>query len=441
MKDGIRTGQSFITYVNPSPLQSQRAAQTGSLGTPAPEIAPPLPRAEDAPKTRAGADILAAVRRGVSNGALSGPEVKVVLDKVAKVRTAAELADAYAAITDAVSNTLMPLDTRVRLQAALLERAGAVEGGHAVVSPALTEAVGEDVFGMGALPLGPVATQAHRAATNEVITTYETNELVAALGDVQDRWELFGALAALRKVVGGNAITRENRRALADAYLAASDRIGDGFPAMTRAMNEDIFGIGPSSSALDLLAKGKRDGAFESFEVQQVVHEIDKIQSKDELRDVFVAASKAIGRTVDGDAIIKPKDRTKLAHALSAANWRLGGDAVPVMVTLAVGEDIFGMGNQPLIGTEKAVLRAVEDDVLSKNNTDAILEALSAVNDKADFERAHAAIRQAASLNLLTLDDRHRLARAVGDKSVELEAFLAVTRAMNEDVLGMHPTV
>lgn len=437
---GIRTQQSFITYVNPSPLSNQRPPERPDGGAEPPRS--PAPRqSDDAPRTRAGADILAAVRRGVSNGALSAPELKVVLDKIGKVSTKAELADAYAALTDAVSNTLMPLESRVRLQGALLDRAGAIEGGHEVVSPALTEAVGEDVFGMGALPLDPVATQAHRAAMNEVVTGYETKKLVAALGEVQDRWQLLGALAALRKVVGGNAITRDDRRALAEAYSKAAAKVGDGFPMVTRAMGEDVFGIAPQRAALDILAKAKRDGALESFEVKQIAHEIEQIPTKEELRDTFVACSKAIGRTVDGDPIIRPKDRTRLAQALTAANARLGGDAVPVMVTLAVGEDIFGMGNQPLIGTEKMILRAVEDDVLSTRNTDAIIAALRAIDSQPEFRQAHAAIRQAAALNLVTLSDRKRLADAVLAKSGELGDHMAVTRAMNEDVLGFHPTV
>ena len=47
-----------------------------------------------------------------------------------------------------------------------------------------------------------------------------------------------------------------------------------------------------------------------------------------------------VGRTRDGDAIIRPKDRTRLAQAFMEANGKVGFDALPVAHTLAVGEDV-----------------------------------------------------------------------------------------------------
>lgn len=440
MTQRVDAGRSFINYVNPGEIQGAAPAPRAPAGpaAPAAPAAPArMPPPPDFQANRIGEHLAAVLEHAKLSGSISSEETTIVLKKLGNIRTAAALAEAYRVVASEVQDALIDLKDRSRLEKKLLDVAGKVPGGQNVVSPALTEAVGEDIFGMGALPLNSVEKLALKASKNDLIGRAETNALQKELANVGSGWELTRAYNALRLVINGCAISREDRLDLHRAYNEAAQRVGDAFMPMTRAMNEDIFGVRPNSMALDVLAKADRNKALNRLEVTKLAAEIGKITTPTELGQVYVALDTA----VSGTALITQKARRELIGALIAADQRLGGGTIPLAVTLAVNEDQFGIGKYPLHLSQKVILSAGEDALISKQERQHLEAAIGKIATKEEFEQAFPAIRSAVSLNLITREDRELLREALNKASERVESYLAVTRGLFEDVFGFYPPV
>lgn len=375
------------------------------------------------------------LEKATRNGVFSNGEVEVLKGRIGNLRTKEELADAYALLSDSISTSMIRAGDRAELGQALWAAAQRVEGGMEVIPIAVTEAVGEDIFGMGALPLGEVAERVWFATQNETISDYETGRLVEALGDMEDRWDLYGAQAALSYAVNGNVINSENRGKLAAAYQGAAARLGD--PVLvTEAVGEDVFGMGGMNLSMDIIEKSVRNGAFDPIEVKSLVKEIGNIERPEMLANVYMALSKSIGDPDRGAKLIRPKDRTRLARAIFDANEKFDNQALPLRATRALGEDVFGMGHRPQTSMHKSAMTAIQDSVVSRRNVQKMVAALDDVDDEHALAGALSVARTAVSLNMVSREDRRTLADAFMQKANDLDTGYAVTRALGEDIFG-----
>lgn len=423
--------ESFIHYVNPTelgaPAKNEAAPKkTGRIGSPIPGY--------DLIATDSGYEFSKVVNQAVSNGSLQNAEVDVLKSKIAAVKTARELRDVYLLMSDAVNAALIRLRDRRELEVAMLRQAEQIEGGHDVVSPAVTEAVGEDIFGMGALELTPIEHYLWEASENDVISDKETAKIVASLENADDKWALWQARGALGFTVNGNSITAQNRQAIAEAFHGAAERLGEGV-AVTKAMNEDVFGVRPTSNALDLIAKAKANGVIHSIEAHQLADAIRGISDASEVARVFDSLDRAVEAS-----LLQPKVRKELAEALEAANRKSGGKAFPP-APIQPDADIFGRRPPELTRVERRAIQLTDDATITKKNTSALLEDLSSVNTKDEMKAAFSALRIVAGLNMITKDQRARLVEGVLAAAERSGSPLAQTRGPDEDVFGHYPPI
>jgi hypothetical protein len=434
---GKRT--SFIQYVQPG---AERPGAADQRHGPQPLVQPEAPLAL---QTGAGLELDRVLTRASASRVITTAERAVILGKLDNIDSVLGLQDAFVLLNRTVDNTLMAPETRTAFAQKLFERAAALEGGDEAIpmlagQAMLTRAMGEDIFGMGNLPLTPTAELVMKVTKNEVITPAETRQLVAELGKIDDEYGLHAAYSALRFAVQGNAISTEDRGALARAYREATDRVGAGYVPVTRSPDEDVFGGGRSTIAEDTIAKARTNNVFSAAEITVITKEIGKITRRDEFFSVYAALQDAVGMRSEGAVLITDKQRAKLARALLEANEQnFGGDAMPYMATRAMNEDIFGSGRTPLAPFEARLANAVADNAISQGQTTSLIALFKGVKTEDEAAQLFGVLKQTVAMNLITREDRERLKAAVGEKLDELNVHFPQTRAVNEDLLGMYP--
>lgn len=429
----IPSGGAFINYVQPG-AGTGDANSTRRVG----ELT--YPEAPVELKSPQGRALQEAIGRAAISKVITKAEAQVVLGKLDNVNSVLALQDAYVLLNQAVDNSLMAPETRSAFARKLYERAGQIEGGNEAIPMMVTRAVGEDIFGMGNLPLSPIAELAMKVTKNEVITPAETKALIAELRKIDDEGALLSAYGALRFAVQGNALSTEDRGALAHAYREAADRVGGGFVPVTRSMDEDVFGGGRSTIAEDVIAKARQNNVFEPAEVSVIAKEIGRITRRDEFFSVYSALQDAIGMRSEGAVLINDKQRARLSRAILEANQdNFGGDALPLMVTRSMVEDIFGSGRTPLLPFEVRLAQTVSDNSISEGQTTSLINLFKKVKNEDEAANLFGVLKQTVAMNLITREDRERLKDAVREHLDGLNVHFPVTRGMNEDLFGYYP--
>lgn len=431
---GGNNGNSFINYVQPG---ADGAGAAHGRHSPQPLVQPEAPLEL---QTGAGRELDQVLTRASASKVITNAERAVILAKLDNVDSVLALQDAFVLLNRTVDNNLMTPETRNAFARKLFDRAGAIEGGNEAIPMMVTRALGEDIFGMGNLPLTPVAELAIKVTKNEVITPAETRQLVAELAKIDNEYTLQAAYSALRFAVQGNAISTEDRGALARAYREATDRVGGGYVPVSRSPDEDVFGGGRSTIAEDTIAKARTNNVFEAAEVTVITKEIGKITRRDEFFSVYAALQDAVGVRSEGAVLLTDKQRAKLSRAILEANEKnFGGDAIPYQMTRAMNEDIFGSGRTPLAPFEARLAYTVADNSISKGQTDSLISLFKKVKNEDEAAQLFGVLKQTVAMNLITREDRERLKDAVGEKLADLNVHFPQTRGMNEDLLGMYP--
>ena len=185
-------GNSFVNYVQPG------ADGTGAANRRQPPQPLVQPEAPLELQTGAGRELDKVLTRASTSRVITNVERAVILAKLDNIDSVLGLQDAFVLLNRTVDNNLMNPETRNAFAQKLFERAGAIEGGREAIPMMVTRAMGEDIFGMGNLPLTPVAELAIKVTKNEVITPAETRQLVAELAKVDNEYTLQAAYSALR---------------------------------------------------------------------------------------------------------------------------------------------------------------------------------------------------------------------------------------------------
>jgi hypothetical protein len=436
-----RIRNSFIDYssrgsTGPEAAGTARPAD-GATATPGDGLigAPPSWQTRKVYTTDAAYEI-AKVLEGVGrNAAISHAETGVLQQKIGNVTSRVALEEVRHLIADALSTSLVAPKDRDALVAAVLD-ANAALGQHLAV----TKALGEDIFGM-APRLNPVEKRILSASANDVIVPYEAKQIAAAFEKIDDTWSLSRAFEATRAAVNANLITVEDRVAIAGAFHEAAARIGDGFRPVTRATNEDVFGVRPFEAVNDLVTKAAANGTLGKSEMFTIGLAVDSIGTKDQLQSAFDAVSKAVSRN-----LVAPSDRRRLEKAFLEADARLGGGVLPSAPggsgpSGGLGQDLFGGSAAPLRGVQRRVYWSAQDSVITSKEAGWIAARLGQVKTEAEFVSAYPAVRQAVSSSSISKQDRAVLLDAVMAASAAANTPLMVTRALGEDIFGMAPKV
>ena len=108
---------------------------------------------------------------------------------------------------------------------------------------------------------------------------------------------------------------------------------------------------------------------------------------------------------------------------------------VPVNMTRAMNEDMFGIG-ETRTAAGSAALKAGEDAAVTKQEVTRLKGLIKAVAEPWQWEAAYDHVKVLVRGQAIGSEDRRDLATALADKGREFQLSPSVTRGMNEDAFG-----
>lgn len=372
------------------------------------------------------------VTLATQNGFIGAEEVKALTRTIADISSKSELKDVY----DELRKSIAPETTTQKARSALLQALYAKDAqlGGGTFPLMVTMAVGEDQFGMGNVNF-PGRDELVRISTDGVVTAKEAKELVALFGKATSAFEFERLFQGVSTLVAKNLIAVSDRSAVAAAAQGAAARVGSQTTGMmTRALGEDAFGFNPAAIGNQkiekLLEKATANGALSAAEVKVLTREVKTLDEAG-LKAAYAALRKAVNETA-----LSKESRSALIGALFARQHDLKVSVLPAVMTMAVGEDQFGIAHLQS-PSDKALLSASTDGALSKaegTRLKALVKAAATLDDLRDMKDALSAFLAG---NMCSPGERRQLAKALQDRAQALGGGFAVTRAVGEDLFGM----
>lgn len=384
----------------------------------------------------AGAHVSALLDKVVRNGFAGSTEVGVLVRQIGTIKTKEDLKASFTVLKEQINDGLIiSAQHRGTLMNALWDKQQdlGLTGRSAPIPQAVTEAVGEDIFGVGGITR-PGMKDLITISTDGAVTARETSKIKGLFAKASNEFELAGLHAGVSKLANNNLMTRGDWVELGRAYAEALSRLTGHGLRNTRALGEDTFGMDRDAMGLRGVdtkwSTAVQDGALGHTEAATLARAIKALNSPEALTAAFVLLRGDLP-----EVKVELADRRVLAQAFGEAAQKFSPNPLPLNMTRAMNEDMFGIG-ETRSAAGSAALKAGEDGAVTAQEVKRLKSLIKAVAEPWQWEAAYDHVKVLVRGQAIGSEDRRELATALADKGREFQLSPSVTRGMNEDAFG-----